>query len=213
MPTCFSLLPDSSNFLFPGLSFPFPGLRRPLHSNSRTNITIACTGATSDRPVSVKVINPGVVFPNVSSIFTITPALGDTDCDGATDALDCAPGDPTLKHPATEVLNDIVTRTSLVTTYSWESQETLNGIATEYDVVTGLISGMLAVRDYSTATCGAAGLPDASYTDLDPDPAPHEIRYWLVRARNACNVGRGTFGDSSISPDPRDALDAGTPCP
>lgn len=177
------------------------------------NITIACTGATSDQPINVKVTNPGVVFPNVSSIFTITPALGDTDCDGVTDVSDCAPNDATLKYPATEVLNDIVTRTGLTTTYSWESQETLNGTATEYDVVTGLISGLRAAGNYSTAVCSVSGLPEASYTDLDSDPAPHEIRYWLVRARNACNVGRGTFGDSSLSPDPRDALDAGAPCP
>src|SRR5262249_43714501 len=73
------------------------------------NITILCTGAAVNRDVNVKIINPGVVFPNVSRVFTATPNLPDFDCDGVLNASDCAPSDATVQHPATEVTNDTVT--------------------------------------------------------------------------------------------------------
>ncbi|MCI0346009.1 MAG: hypothetical protein L0221_11295, partial [Chloroflexi bacterium] len=40
----------------------------------RCRVKIADTGAASDRPVGVKVTNPGAVFPNVSRAFTIQPS-------------------------------------------------------------------------------------------------------------------------------------------
>ncbi|HZI93824.1 MAG TPA: hypothetical protein VFE84_06245, partial [Patescibacteria group bacterium] len=178
----------------------------------RCNITIANTGASVNREVNVKVTNPEVVFPNVSRVFTVTPFV-DSDGDGVGNSSDCAPLDSTLKHPTTEVLNDTVTLVGASTVYSWDSQDALNGSATVYDVVTGLISDLFATRNFSAATCATNDLPDSPFTDPNPDPAPGNIRYWLVRARNGCTVGLGTYGDSSLGSDPRDALDAGAPCP
>jgi len=178
----------------------------------RCNITIAVTGATANRGVNVKIINPNVIVPNVSRVFTVTP-LVDTDGDGVGNALDCAPLDNTLKHAATEVLNDTVTLSGPSTFYSWDSQDALNGTGTAYDVVTGLVSDLLASRNFSAAGCGMNDLPDSPFTDPNPTPAPGNARYFLVRARNICNVGNATYGDSSLVADPRDALDAGAPCP
>jgi hypothetical protein len=41
-------------------------------------------------------------------------------------------------------------------------------------------------------------------------PGAGSAWYYLGRAQNGCD---GSYGDSGQVPDPRDALDAGTPCP
>jgi hypothetical protein len=179
----------------------------------RVNITLICTGIVANRPVNVKVTNPGVVFPNVSRVFAATPALSDADCDGVTNTLDCAPNDATLKHAATEVQNMLLANVGDSAQISWDSQDALNGTGTAYDVVTGLIADLAASRTYALASCAGNNIADTPFADATV-VAQGEIRYWLVRAGNACNVGPGTYGDSSLIPDPRDFLDGVTgPCP
>jgi len=89
-------------------------------------------------------------------------------------------------------------------------------------VVVGLSQGLMRIHvdprtGEKTAVSEAipeSGIVDPPFRDSSPNPAAGEVRYWLVRARNECNLpGRGTFGDSTPVPDPRDALDAGAPCP
>ena len=177
----------------------------------RCNVTIAFTGASASRFAKVKVTNPSVVFPNVSRVFTVLPAA-DTDGDGVFDPSDCAPANGALKHPATEVQNLLLADVAGSAQLSWDSQDALNGTATVYDLVTGLIGDLAAARNYTLATCRANDHPDTPFTDGTLVSAG-QIRYWLVRGRNACNTGPGTYGDSTIVPDPRDALDASGPCP
>jgi len=178
----------------------------------RCNITIANTGAVQNRGVNVKITNPNVVFPNVSRVFTVTPFL-DSDGDGVGNSTDCAPFDSTLKHAATEVVNDTVFLAGPSTLYSWDSQDAVNGTGTVYDVVSGLVSALLSSRNFSAAGCAMNDIADTPFTDPNPDPPAGNAYYYLVRARNSCNVGNATYGDSSLMPDPRDALDAGAPCP
>jgi hypothetical protein len=52
--------------------------------------------------------------------------------------------------------------------------------------------------------------PDTPYDDTRPDPPAGVGRWFLVRADNGC---KGTYGDSGEVPDPRDLLDAASPCP
>jgi hypothetical protein len=177
----------------------------------RCNVTVSYTGATSSRGVNVKVTNPDVVFPNVSRVFTVTPAA-DSDGDGVIDSLDCSPANNTLKHAATEVQNLLVADLGGSAQLSWDSQDALNGTATTYDVATGLMADLAASQTYAMASCAVNNHPDTPFSDSTA-VAVGDIRYWLVRASNACNVGSGTYGDSTLVPDPRDALDATGPCP
>ena len=71
---------------------------------------------------------------------------------------------------------------------------------------------LTAARNYTNATCGVNDHPDTPFNDATIVNAD-TIRYWLVRGRNTCNVGAGTYGDSTLVPDPRDALDTAVPCP
>jgi hypothetical protein len=180
----------------------------------RANVTIPCNGSGTNRAIDVKVTNPEILFPNVSRVFTVTPSLTDSDCDGEPNALDCAPNNAAVKHAATEVTHAAVSLAAPSTVIAWDSQGSLNGSGTVYDVVAGQLSDVRATGNFAAATCGVSGIVDPPFTDPSPNPAAGDARYWLVRARNECNLpGRGTYGDSTLVPDPRDALDAGAPCP
>jgi hypothetical protein len=164
------------------------------------------------RDVTVKVSNPGAVFPTQGRIFAVT-ANADSDGDGVPNLTDCAPADPSLKAPVVEVANVLVTDLGGSTQIVWDSQDATCGTGTVYDVVTGSPSDLRPAAGYANAVCGQNDHPDTPYVDLNPDPALGSIRYWLVRAWNGCTTGGGTYGDSTQVPDPRDALDAGVPCP
>jgi matrixin len=175
----------------------------------RCPVTVADTGAMVSRQVVVKVTNPSVIFPNVARIFTVQP--GDADGDGTVNLQDCAPLDGTLEHPATQVMNITIGGGDTSSAISWDSQDAINGTATSYDIVTGLAISLRPNGGYAGATCAVNDRPDTPFTDPNPVPVG-TIRYWIMRAHNACNSGPGTYGDSTQTPDPRDALDAGAPC-
>jgi hypothetical protein len=99
------------------------------------------------------------------------------------------------------------------TQLAWDSQDPAAGSGTIYDIVTGIAGDLRAAPGYTNATCGLNDQADTPYVDATPDPVVGEIRYWLVRAWNGCTTGGGTYGNSTEAPDPRDALDAGVPCP
>jgi hypothetical protein len=178
----------------------------------RCNVTAAVTGAAEDRAVTVKVSNPGAVFPTAGRILTVQ-TVSDSDGDGEPNLTDCAPADSTLKAPAAEVINLLMSDLGNSTQLAWDSQDAAAGSGTVYDVVTGLVSDLIAQDNYSSATCGINDHADTPYVDVNADPAVGAVRYWLVRAWNGCTTGGGTYGDSTETPDPRDALDAGVPCP
>jgi hypothetical protein len=57
----------------------------------------------------------------------------------------------------------------------------------------------------------ANGVTTNKYRDTrSSPPAPGSVIYYLLRAKNSC--GHGTFGNSTLVPDRRDALDASA-CP
>ncbi len=119
---------------------------------------------------------------------------------------------PDVTAPATEILGVSVTGVD-PTTIGFESQDAVAGASTVYDVVTGLLSDLLAARDYSGAAC-LGTVDDTPAIDSMAAPAPGDGRYYLVRARVDCEVACGAgYGDSTLVPDPRDDLDISGPCP
>ena len=78
-----------------------------------------------------------------------------------------------------------------------------------FDIVTGNLADLLADGGYEDALC-MGSYPVSPAIDLLADPDPGEGRYFLARGLISC-MGAG-YGNSSLSPDPRDALDSG-PCP
>ena len=81
--------------------------------------------------------------------------------------------------------------------------------SSEFDVVTGYLSELLADTDFSQATCLGTYLASPAVDTL-PEPPVGDWRYYLARGLTSC-VG-ANYGDSSLIPDPRNALAAG-PCP
>ncbi|MCI0410138.1 MAG: hypothetical protein L0191_16540 [Acidobacteria bacterium] len=127
--------------------------------------------------------------------------------------VDCFPSDPGTFAAPPEALGLSVTDAGGgAVTISWASLDPVVGPGAIYDVLSGAISQLISDRGYTRASCLANTLTDTPFTDSLPGPPPGQATYYLVRGRNAC--GLGTYGDSGLVPDPRDALDGGTPaCP
>lgn len=122
----------------------------------------------------------------------------DDDNDTVADGADCAPLDATAFGLPVEVAGvDILGGPA--TQIVWTNQAI--GSGTLYDIAVGGLTTAGTVN-FATGSCAgaAAGSPAA---DGLPDPAVGEIRYYMVKSRNAC--GPGTYG----SP----ARDAHTACP
>jgi hypothetical protein len=98
------------------------------------------------------------------------------------------------------------------TLVDFDSLDHLTGPTTPYEVVTGLLSGLHAVEDFTGVSC-LGFFPDPPAEDLQVDPPAGDGYYYVVRGRRICPLpGPGTFGDSSFEPDPRDDLDSATVC-
>ena len=121
---------------------------------------------------------------------------------------DCDPADADTWGPPPEIRNLAVSRlTSGETQVSWDSLDAVVGKNTGYDMVRGNLGALRSEGGYASASCDSLDLPDTPYLDPSADPAPGQGVYYLVRGRNTC--ADGTFGNSSLEPDPEDALDAG----
>ncbi|UCF66434.1 MAG: hypothetical protein JSV80_11625 [Acidobacteriota bacterium] len=136
---------------------------------------------------------------------------GDFDRDAAGIGSDCDDADPGVKAVPGEISGLTVTRSEGTITVSWDSQAESAGRDTVYDLAGGDLASLIADAGFAAATCRAAGLTTTSWDDDDPLPSPGSGEYDVMRARNAC--GTGTYGDSTLVPDPRDDLDAASPCP
>jgi hypothetical protein len=142
------------------------------------------------------------------------PGQEDGDEDGAGTACDCNDGDPLVWTSPVEVEQLTLDRDEVgVTFLDWFSQSGSSGPGTVYDMVDGMIADLLADDGFAGAGCLLSGAGEPPVTDPGSDPAPGQGRYFLVRARNEC--GTVTYGDSSLTPDPRDDLEDGEsdPCP
>jgi kumamolisin len=111
---------------------------------------------------------------------------------------DCDDMDPLVWFTPVEVTQLGVTGPS-PTNLTWDTQGSLVGPETSYDLVSGSLPGG-AGFDFSSTTClqpdGGVG-----YTDTRPDPPADSGFWYLARARNSCGIGTygTTLRDSSIS--------------
>jgi hypothetical protein len=138
----------------------------------------------------------------------------DPDADG--DGVNAADGDcddmnADLMLPTVEVTGVMVAQdgpSDVIVT--WDSQETTSGSLVVYDVLMGALPrpNPWNPSDPFPVTVCAAG---------DISGNTHSMQMWtmwvLVRAGLPAPCGEGTYGDSTIMPDPRDDLDAGAICP
>jgi hypothetical protein len=126
---------------------------------------------------------------------------------------DCNDADALAFALPTEVTNLTLTPKPNSTQLDWTDQAATAGSGTRYDIVTGLTSALLADDGYAHATCLDSTLTTSKYMDRrgNPPASGNAAYYYLVRAKNSC--GAGTFGNSTLVPDRRDALDAASPCP
>ena len=79
----------------------------------------------------------------------------------------------------------------------------------EFDIVTGNLADLRASSGFDDALCMGSYSVSPAFDPL-ADPDPGEGRYFMARGLISC-MGAG-YGISSLTPDPRGALDSG-PCP
>jgi len=115
----------------------------------------------------------------------------DSDGDGVIDADDCAPADNGAFAIPVEASG--VTLAADGVTVSWDSEASVAGSATLYEVIRGSIAG-LPVGSQPSEVCAASGLTGTTWVDSTPPPLG-EIYWYLVRARNVCGVG--AYGTTS----------------
>jgi glucose/arabinose dehydrogenase len=136
------------------------------------------------------------------------PATEDADGDGVEDACDCAPGDA-----GSFSMPDEMARIRLSgagpTHLGWNDRRPDLGSAVGYDLVTGRLSDLHSSGGFGATCTLGASLASPAFDDARGAPPAGDGFYYLLRAANGC--GTGTFGDSSLVPDPRDLLDATLP--
>jgi len=162
--------------------------------------------------------------PNFGTITDLDPVLADNGGPTQTHALlpgssaidaagDCGLGTDQRGEPrrlgecdsgSYEVQCSIAVTTDGVDTLIWFTPD-----STEFTVVAGYLSDLLADGDFSRATCLGTYSANPA-VDMLPEPPVGDGRYYLARGLTSC-VG-AHYGDSSLTPDPRDALAVG-PCP
>jgi hypothetical protein len=117
------------------------------------------------------------------------PAL-DGDGDGVLNSDDCIDADPGVWGAPGEV-TDLILNKSGELEFTWS--EPVGGSTAEYDV---LRSDDL--NDWYNATCVASGVQTTSAWSDSLNPAPGQIVFYLIRARNECGISvLGTNPDSS----------------
>lgn len=127
----------------------------------------------------------------------------DADADQLINVLDACDADNQAWYPPIETLG-LSVGPGVPTSVTWTSQNATTGASTRYDVVSGDLGDVRQFRDFTLGDCMSRDVNGTSTTDPDPDPLPGHARYYLVRARHCL---AGTYGDSSLNPDPRDLLD------
>ena len=85
----------------------------------------------------------------------------------------------------------------------------VGGLQSDLYVATGFLAELREDRNFDRSGCLGLFIDTTQAVDDRPDPAPGTGYYYL--ARGTCSDP--TYGDSSLVPDPRDALDLSDPCP
>ncbi len=142
----------------------------------------------------------------------------DSDGDGHGNACDCAPTSATTWEQPAEgsglAVGKPPTGGPTAVSLSWTSLAVQAGGSVRYDMVTGSLGALRSSMIFTGATCLGNDMTTAamSTTQAWPPTSTGLGYYYLVRGQNSC--GNGSYGNSSITPDPRDALDgSGSPCP
>lgn len=150
--------------------------------------------------------------------FVANDTQTDSDGDGHGNACDCSPTSATTWEVPAEGSGLTVGKAASggpsTVVLSWGSLAAQAGTSVRYDVTTGLLGPLRSNRNFTGATCLGNDATTTSLTTTQswPPTATGLGYYYLVRGQNSC--GNGTYGDASIVPDPRDALDGtGSPCP
>jgi hypothetical protein len=113
----------------------------------------------------------------------------DDDNDAVADATDCAPFDPTLSAPPSEVSGVLVNKSG-GTTLQWSP-----GGPGVHDVASGNLAALRADGNVGAATCAQDDQGGTAWTDARPDPGLGSGYYYLVRRQNVC--GGGTYGQAT----------------
>ncbi len=148
-------------------------------------------------------------FPDVRDNCPVDSNTGqlDTDVDTVGDVCDCAPVNAAVSAAPSAVEQLRVSRNPREgTVLEWDVPEQ----TASQDVITGNLTDLRSSASYAAASCLLDGIAAPPAFDTAPDPAAGTGVYYLVRATNTCG---GTFGDSGIKPDPRDALLDSSVCP
>lgn len=134
---------------------------------------------------------PGNQYPNYIFGYGIVNAyaaltLSDGDADLVGDPCDCAPADGGAYDRPGEV-RGLSFRVGSQTQLVWISQAATAGSAVGYDLLSGDLATLRAQGNISAATCLARNVGAAAYDD-PRTPSSGAAFYYLVRARNVCDV-------------------------
>ncbi len=163
----------------------------PAGSETCNGIDDTCNGLTDEG------------FPNTDGDSLADCVDPDDDDDGALDASDCAPLDSTaFGNPAEVDLMDVSGPAPTALAFVQQGI----GSGTRYEIVGGLVSRLLARRDFQESFCLSGMVMGGSWNDTRADPPPGDAWYYMIRAVNGC--GSGTFGSPLA-----DAPGAGDVCP
>jgi slime mold repeat-containing protein len=158
-----------------------------------------CDGIDNDCNV---VVDDG--FPDSDHDGIADCVDADDDGDGAADGQDCAPLDPLSSGaPPAEVSGLIWVRApNGAYILRWAGQ----GDGLHYDVAGGSVSQILSDGSLLNAACvpGGNDVPNDSFDDTRPNPAPGEDYYYIVRSQSAF-CGSGTYGYASSGVEHRPA--------
>ena len=114
------------------------------------------------------------------------PAL-DGDSDGVLNGDDCIDADPGVWGAPGEV-TDLMLNKSGVLEFTWT--EPIGGSTAEYDILRSY-----DYTDWYNATCVASGVQTTSAWTDALDPAPGDLVFYLIRARNECGIS--TLGNNN----------------
>jgi hypothetical protein len=113
------------------------------------------------------------------------------DMDNAGDACDCLPNDPSIDSTPGAIADLSLSKLGSMTVLDWGSL----GISEIYDAARGTTADLRTAGGTSDATCILSNGATPQITDSDPNPAPGETYYYIVRGQNAC--GLGSYGTTS----------------
>src|SRR5262249_16249581 len=115
----------------------------------------------------------------------------DIDGDGAPNAQDCAPYDPTVATVPGEVRDVSLSKTAF-THLSWSEQSA----GDRYDVARGAWSALNLTGNTMNAACLGNDVTSEEWDDARPNPSLDDGYYYILRAQSVCGTGSYGWGSS-----------------